>query len=413
MLLFSLLVAGVSAWEQKIEGSVYIQSLSDDGNIGVYHKDDSDRGAEELFTLYDKSGKKLWDYSIPTTMEAVCFSSSDNGNYHIMGYKSKNDGSSFADYYFIYLNKDGKEQWQKTYEKESATIGAVYASEIANDGSFYVIRDEIRSSAHEEERRVIDRYNAKGELIYTYSDTQREPLRFSVTNDGNTIVILAGDNVKYLNTITGSEWTYDAPYAICVDVTGDGTYVAVGIASTTSSIKSGLIILDSSGKKICSAPTGSGHWVLTVGITDSGEYTVISDHNEQIRCFDKSGKELWSRSGKSFELAENRPAVMIIDSTNPDKFALYSIENVKIMEGMTQYDVARVAITKNGEYLAAGCKDYLYYYNPSYPTAGLSFSGIESDGSTGNTAQSAPLGLLSVIMSLAIICVLIRNRDDR
>ena len=80
---------------------------------------------------------------------------------------------------------------------------------------------------------------------------------------------------------------------------------------------------------------------------------------------------------------------------------------------MTQYDVARVAITKNGEYLAAGCKDYLYYYNPSYPTAGLSFSGIESDGSTGNTAQSAPLGLLSVIMSLAIICVLIRNRDDR
>jgi len=403
MLLFSLLVAGVSAWEQKIEGGASAISLSDDGSIGVYYEEGADQYSKDNFALYDKSGKKLWDYSMPSNMEVAWFSSSDNGKYFLMVSKLKIDNSFKADYLLVFLDKDGKEQWRKTYENIECATNSIYFTKIANDGSFFAIRNFPGS---------IERFNVKGDITYTSADISSQIESFSVTDDGNIIVISTiQGNIKYFNTLTRSEWTYEVSCQSCVDITGDGKYIAVGTASTTSSVKSGIILLDSSGKKIWSTPTT--YWVNLIGISNDGEYIIILDDNEKIRCFDKSGNELWSRPGIYFRFAKDQLSVVLVDSDNPDKVALYSIGNAKIMEEMTQYGVGSIQISKNGEFIAVGCKDYLYFYTPSYPTAGLSFSGIESDGSTGNTAQSAPLGLLSVIMSLAIICVLIRNRDDR
>jgi WD40 repeat protein len=219
-------------WKQRIKGIVKDLDVSERGAYIV-------AGSDEGFVyLFDRSGKKIWEYASPGPINSVALNPSGGKLLFASGnvlYYSGRDGSLLWNYSgpteieSVAMNRDG--------DRIAFAAGNVLHYLIGNGSLLwkYSTSNPITSTAVNADGdrvasasgNVLYYFNGDGSLIWTYSSsTQIESV--AMNRDGSRIAFISGNTLYYLDNLASLLWNLaNVTETNIVDValSADGSFI--------------------------------------------------------------------------------------------------------------------------------------------------------------------------------------------
>jgi len=252
---------------------------TDDGYLiaGKTKSFSSHRDYDAYLIKIDRNGKKIWSKVYGGRDDDVANAVTAYGKDFVFAGSTKSYGNDDLSYYFVKINANGEDEWQKSYFRGERDY--YFGNDIVADGKDLVI--------------------AGSERHLSFMSSKINPLLFKIDGEGDMIwhTYVIGD---------------DEDRAKAVISTDDG-YVMAG---TTESYGHGdfdayIVKLDKSGKKVWLNAFGGGDDEIAEDIiaTDDGYILVGStdsfglNHKDvYVIRTDKEGKKIWERKyGDSYD----------------------------------------------------------------------------------------------------------------
>jgi len=288
-------------------------------------------------------GGVSWKYKTDGTVNSVGVSA--DGSYIVAG--------TWSDSIFLFAG-DGSLLWTHHFADDVDSVA------ISGDGSRIVVGMDEWSG-----RSDVYLFDNLGNIIWQKELVKDgKPREIAISPDAKYIVVGNTYNAVHFYDIQGNLiWTY--PVGSLVDdvsTSTEGNYTAAG------SWDNKLYFLDKAGNLLWSYDFG--HFVSAVSVSPEGGYVAAGNWIEDdVYLFDKNGS-----------LLLKTPFYISIDgvslSNNADKIAVASYEKVSVIdkaaniiyERETDQTIEDIAITADGKFVAYGCGNYVYFFEPLPPS---------------------------------------------
>jgi len=306
---------------------------------------------------YDKNGNELWsrryDGGHPWPSADMAFEVAVDSEDNVIVTGWSHDGTHY-NYYTIKYDKNGVEQWSKTYD------GGLddQPFELAIDSEDSVLVTGWSDNATTKYDYYTIKYNKNGveEWNKRYDGSGFDDLAFYVATDSEDNVIVTGwsNNGAVYNYYTvkynknGVElWNkkYDsgsADLAWCVAVDSEDNVIVTGSSHDGASYNYYTVKYDKNGNELWNKKYDSGHDDRATGLAiDSNDNVIVTGqsydgtrYNYYTIKYDKNGNEIWSKSYNGGRDDVN-PAIAVDSENNvvvtgsshgPTHFNYYTVE---------------------------------------------------------------------------------------
>jgi hypothetical protein len=298
-------------------------------------------GVSKTTTVF---GGVYWKYRTDGTVNSVGVSA--DGSYIVAG--------TWSESIFL-LDKNGSLLWSHDFSEDVEGVA------ISGDGSRIVVCVEEWSSGEPD----VYLFDILGNIIWQKDLVEDYyPRDVAISPDATYIVVGDERDTVHFCDISGTSiWNYTVGSLVDdVSTSTEGNYTAAG------SWDNKLYFFDKAGNLLWSHDFG--YFVETVSVSPEGGYVAAGNSVEKdVYLFDKNGSLLWKTP---FYISIEGVSL----SKNADKIAVASYEKVSVIdkatniiyEQETEQSIEDIAITADGKFVAYGCGNYVYFFEPLPPS---------------------------------------------